>query len=115
VQKLAAIETLDIGLLTYTDSELMLTTTKNPKAKEAWYVLSIMSGYSPAMELAYMWISGQGRNAYVKPIFQVLADVVSCATADDWFAEYESFYNSYVVGGVSRVLVASCEGIDAPT
>jgi leukotriene-A4 hydrolase len=110
VQELAFIETVDIGLLTYIDSELMLSTTLNPKVKKEWYVLGIMRGYSPVMEPAYIWIGEQGRTAYVNPIFEALVDVGSCATAVDWLADYESFYNSYVVGGVSRVLVANCEG-----
>jgi hypothetical protein len=46
----------------------------------------------------------------VKPIFQALVDVGECGAAIDWFADYESFYNSYVVGGVSRVLAADCDG-----
>jgi leukotriene-A4 hydrolase len=108
VQELAAIEMVDIDLLTYIDSELMLSTTLNPKVKKEWFVLGITMGYSPVMEPAYKWIGDQGRNAYVKPIFQALVDVDSCATAFDWFADYESFYNSYVVGGVNRVL-ANCE------
>jgi hypothetical protein len=112
VQELAALETVDIGLLTYIDAELMLTTTLNPKVKREWFILGIMSGYSPVMQPAYIWIGEQGRNFYVKPIFQALADVGSCQTAVDWFADYESFYNSYVVGGVSRVLAADCAGVD---
>lgn len=110
MQELAAIETVDIGLLVYIDSKLMLSTTLNPKVKKEWYVLGIMRAYSPVMEPAYIWIGEQGRNAYVKPIFEALVDVGSCATAIDWFADYEYFYNSYVVDGVSRLLVANCEG-----
>jgi leukotriene-A4 hydrolase len=110
VQEIAAIETVDIDLLTYIDSELMLSATLDPKVKKEWYVLGIMSGYSPVMEPARIWIGEQGRNAYVKPIFQALVDVGKCGTAIDWFTDYESFYNSYVVGGVSRVLVADCDG-----
>jgi hypothetical protein len=113
VQELAAIESLDIGLLAYIDSELMLTTTKNPKVQKEWYVLGIMSGYSPVMQPSYIWIGEQGRNAYIKSIFQALSDVGNCAMANDWFAECKSFYNSYVVGGVSRVLVAG-EETDVP-
>jgi hypothetical protein len=61
----------------------MLSATSNPKVKKDWYVLGIMNGYSPVMEPAYIWIGEQGRNAYVKPIFQALADVGNCATAND--------------------------------
>jgi leukotriene-A4 hydrolase len=109
VQELAIIEPVDVDLLAYIDSELLLSTTSNPQVKKEWFILGINSGYAPVMEPAYIWIGEQGRNAYVKPVFEALVNVGSCATAIDWFADYESFYNSYVVGGVSRVLAASCE------
>jgi leukotriene-A4 hydrolase len=109
VQELATVEPVDVDLLTYIDSELLLSTTLNPQVKKEWFILGINSGYAPVMEPAYIWIGEQGRNANVKPVFEALVNVGSCATAIDWFADYESFYNSYVVGGVSRVLAASCE------
>jgi hypothetical protein len=53
----------------------------------------------------------------VKPIFQALTDVGNCATANDWFMEYESFYNSYRGwrNDQSTRRYSSCERTDAPT
>ena len=116
VQELDAIDSVDADLLAYIDSELKLASILDPKVKNEWFVLGIKNNYEAVMDPAYVWIGEQGRNAYVKPIYSAMVDAGNCDMAKTWFAENESFYNSYVLGGVSRQL-AACdeeEGTAAP-
>lgn len=107
VQELAGIETIDVDLLAYIDSDLNLTTIADPFVKTNWFVLGIKKGYDTVLEPAYIWNGEQGRYAHVKPIFQAMVDAGNCDMAKVWFADYEDFYNSYVIDSVGQVL-ADC-------
>lgn len=109
VQQLSIIETVDADLLSYIDSDLNLTFIADPTVKTQWFVLGIKKGYEMVLEPAYVWIGEQGRNAYVKPIFQAMVDAGNCDMAQMWFTDYESFYNSYVIVTVGSVLEACDE------
>jgi leukotriene-A4 hydrolase len=111
VQELDAIDSVDANLLAYIDSELELTSILDPMVKTEWFIIGIANGYEAVIDPAYVWIGEQGRNAYVKPIFSAMVSAGKCDMAKTWFADYENFYNSYVVGGVSRKLVDCVEKV----
>lgn len=111
IQKLAFIQGLreagdavNAELLAIIDSDLDITSTTHPDIRTEWYILGIERGYEPVLDPSYKWVGEQGRNAYVRPTYTALIEAGMCDTAQAWFTEYELFYNSYVVGGVSRSL-----------
>ena len=113
VQQLSIIETVNADLLSFIDSDLNLTFIADPRVKTQWFVLGINKGYEMVLEPAYVWIGEQGRNAYVKSIFQAMVDAGNCDMAQMWFTDYESFYNSYVIGTVGSVLEACDESVSS--
>jgi len=110
-QKLAFVQTLgeagdvvSAELLEIIDGALNITYESNPDVKTEWCILGIETGYDAVLEPCRVWMSEQGRNAYVVPTFRALVAAGMCETANRWFAENELFYNSYVVGNVERAL-----------
>jgi leukotriene-A4 hydrolase len=112
VQALAADESVDAALMTYIDSNLNLSNSLDPMVKNTWYEMGIKKDYEPIMDLVYIWIGEQGRNAYIRPIFQAMVDADNCDMGKVWFEDYKPFYNSYVVGGLTRVLSVCAETTD---
>ena len=116
VQTLSQLDGVDAELLAYIDGDLSLSGNSDPELKTEWYILGISKGYDAVLEPCRAWMSEQGRNAYVRPTYTALVDAGMCDTAQEWFAENEDFYNSYVVGRVQRALEAcSGESTESPS
>ena len=109
VQTLAESGQVTAAIMEYIDMDLNVTAATNPDVKTEWYILGIWAGYGAVLEPANQWVGEQGRNAYVRPIYQALVDAGMCDTAKEWFAQYELFYNSYVVNGVQNRVLTQCE------
>jgi leukotriene-A4 hydrolase len=113
IDELNYIDSVDADLLAYIDSDLNLLSITSPPVKNKWYELGISKGYDAVMDPTYTWMGEQGRNKYVIPIFQSLVDAGHCDMGKAWFEDYQSFYNSYVVSGVERIL-KPCDVVVAP-
>jgi leukotriene-A4 hydrolase len=106
VQELTSIEAVNADLLAYIDSDLNLTTIADPSVKTLWFALGIEKGYETVLEPAYIWIGEQV--LYVEQIFMAMISAGNCDMAKAWLADYETFYNSYVVG-MFREALADCD------
>jgi len=104
INKLSQSNGVTSTLLETVDNDLRMTTDTNPMAKTEWYRLGIKVGYGEVFEPTHKWLGEQGRSAYCDPLFKSLVEHGHCDVAREWFTEYESFYNSYVVGQVKRAL-----------
>lgn len=78
----------DFGLVTNAtlgqiDNDLDITYTENPEAKQRWYAMGLFTHYNlnPTYNVTYdvttmanIFVSSQGRNKYVTPIYQALVN-----------------------------------------
>ena len=109
-QKLAFIQQLSASgnatpeLMAFIDMDLSIIESGNPTVKTEWYALGIEVGYDAVLDPTYVWLGKQGRILYCRQLFSALIEHGHCDLAQEWFDEYKSFYNSYVVGKVEHSL-----------
>ena len=109
IQQLSTSGNATADLMAFIDMDLNIIGSPNPNVKTDWFELGIKSGYDAVLDPTYVWLGEQGRSAYTRPLYSALIANGHCDLAREWFDEYSSFYNSYVIGKVEHSL-EECDG-----
>ena len=105
LQQLVARESeVTLEIMSKVDQDLNVTLTLDPECKAIWLPLAIRKNYTDAIEVAHSFISTQGRQKYLSPIYQALLDSHQRDVAIQWFRENEDFYHPYSVEKLKKMI-----------
>ncbi|TIX49795.1 M1 family metallopeptidase [Alteraurantiacibacter aquimixticola] len=99
-------EQLDTAALEELNETLGLSQTGNNEIRFLWLRLALMNDYDPAVPEAEEFLSTVGRNKFVSPLYQVLADRGDwgMAIARPLYTSARPTYHAYTRGSVDEVL-----------
>jgi aminopeptidase N len=88
------------------DRAFALSSSGNAEVLFAWLQLALANRYDPAVPAAERFLLGMGRNKFVRPLFETLAQAGDWGRpiADRLYARARPLYHSVTVASVDRVL-----------
>jgi len=98
---------MNLRILQRIDSDLAVSSEKNPEIGQRWYPLAISLSYERIFPTIKAYVQSIGRQKYILPCYTALVKNGYRSTAFQWYDERKTFYHPIAASNIRKIIFST--------